>query len=354
MKKSALWRDLDGAKLIPALLCAVPWLAAGLMALRLAARPILDFEAIRDAYNDLTIRLPILFGVVSACLCLSGGFARQRWLRIAASAYGAIALACVALRIHATHIEPKLLAVREAELASPKIGRPIRLLHISDIQSDAVGRYEERVFDRMRALNPDLIVQTGDLLQPVPPATAESELPKMERLFETLHPPLGVWGVYGICPRLEDNTLGGMRILENDGAEIRAGESCIRIFGLGLDRSQALFADSAVERWLSQPAESAFRLLIGHAPDFALWAREREIDLCLAGHTHGGQVRLPFFGPIVTLSQAPREWARGFRRIGTPWLNVSAGIGVERAAGLPPIRFFCRPEMTLIRLVPSK
>ena len=80
---------------------------------------------------------------------------------------------------------------------------------------------------------------------------------------------------------------------------------------------------------------------------------ELPIDLCLAGHTHGGQVWVPGYGPLVTDSAVPREWARGFRQIGLPFLNVSAGAGSNRFGGLPPMRFNCPTELTLIELVPS-
>jgi len=65
-------------------------------------------------------------------------------------------------------------------------------------------------------------------------------------------------------------------------------------------------------------------------------------------------VRLPFFGPLTTYSEVPKDWARGFRRIGIPYLNVSAGAGSNRFNGLPPIRFNCPTEMTLIELVPLR
>ena len=110
----------------------------------------------------------------------------------------------------------------------------------------------------------------------------------------------------------------------------------------------------AIEPWLDQSDPNDFRILFGHSPNFALGVAESPIDLCLAGHTHGGQVNVPFYGPLVTYSEVPREWARGFRRIGIPYLNVSAGAGSNRRHGLPPIRFNCPTEMTLIELVPMR
>ena len=110
----------------------------------------------------------------------------------------------------------------------------------------------------------------------------------------------------------------------------------------------------SVEPWLEQSDANDFRILFGHSPDYALSVAEAPIDLCLAGHTHGGQVNLPFIGPLVIYSEVPKEWAKGFRRVGIPYLNVSAGAGSNRRGGLPPLRFNCPTEMTLIELVPMR
>jgi predicted MPP superfamily phosphohydrolase len=110
----------------------------------------------------------------------------------------------------------------------------------------------------------------------------------------------------------------------------------------------------SIEQWLALSAPNDFRILLGHAPDYVLGLSEASIDLCLAGHTHGGQVVLPFFGPLVIDSAVPKDWAQGFRRVGIPYLNVSAGAGSNRRHGLPPLRFNCPTEMTLIELVPLR
>jgi predicted MPP superfamily phosphohydrolase len=144
-------------------------------------------------------------------------------------------------------------------------------------------------------------------------------------------------------------------MLASRSARIDTGAGWIDLHGLNLFQSKsAKWAQRSIKSWLSQSAEGDFRLLMGHAPDYTLALADAPIDLCLAGHTHGGQVRLPFFGPLVIDSAVPREWARGFRRIGVPYLNVSAGAGSNRRHGLPPIRFNCPTEMTLIELVPLR
>lgn len=96
--------------------------------------------------------------------------------------------------------------------------------------------------------------------------------------------------------------------------------------------------------------EEDVNILLGHAPDYILSLGHLSIDLCLAGHTHGGQVRIPFFGPPITLSRVPREWARGMHEVGNTRINVSAGVGSEHMMDLPAIRFNCPTEISVIEL----
>jgi len=92
--------------------------------------------------------------------------------------------------------------------------------------------------------------------------------------------------------------------------------------------------------------------VLGHVPNFALGGGGA--DLLIAGHTHGGQIRLPLLGPIIVNCQVPRRWACGLSELpGGAKLLVSRGIGMERGFA-PRLRFLCHPELVVIDLVEEK
>lgn len=369
-------------------LARVRWLAAGLLALAglllwvrratAGVRPYdLFFPLVGVAYELLTVVLPGALVVVGA-LSVLGGWAPRRGGRLAQSGKSsrqlaprrlvaagvllALAGALVLVRVYATHIEPYRLQVRRVTIRTADVDRRIRILHMTDVQSPSIGEYEAGAFRAIRALEPDLVLNTGDLLQPIPPASMASEEPKLEALFETLDPPLGIYSVMGNLEHsrdfeLKDRAFGGMVTLQGSGAVVRRGKTVIRIWGLGISSSSGqTWADPRpeVERWIEKAAPGEFTILMGHRPDYVARVSDLPMDLCLAGHTHGGQLRIPGFGPLVTSSSLPRRLARGFHRVGSTSLNVSAGIGAEHAFGLPSIRLFSPPDVTLIELVPAR
>jgi len=312
-----------------------------------------DF-VVRVLYDLNTLFYPTLFlGLAARRIVMRGQGVRP------GLAWIALALSLLTLRVYATHIEPRSLQLREVTISSSKVREPFTLLHISDIQSGGIGAYEEKVFDEIRALNPDLIVHTGDLLQPTGGLTRQSELPKLAALFATLHPPMGMYAVEGESDtglsHIPPDKLGGLRFLNSESIGIRANGIHIRLLGLAHAQSfrHGAVPETEVSKWLADSPTEAISIVMGHRPDYLTRLTDQPIDLCLAGHTHGGQVRLPWIGALATSSNAPKAWSRGYREAGHTRINVSAGIGASHNKGLPSIRINCPPEMTLIRFVPG-
>jgi predicted MPP superfamily phosphohydrolase len=264
----------------------------------------------------------------------------------------------VLLNFYITEIEPKRLKLRTIQLHSPKLTKPLRVIHFSDIQSAEISTYERDVFDAIAELDADLILFTGDFLQLEKDKDFDREWFKLKSLFDQLKPRLGIYAVYGDTElelySKKKSELAPIEILSSNSINIDYEGGIIALHGLSLFQSKRpLWALRSIEPWLESTDETAFKILLGHAPDYAMILQDMPIDLCIAGHTHGGQVRLPFFGPLTIYSKIPKVWSLGFRKIGMPYLNVSAGVGSNRFGGLPPIRFNCPPEFTLIELLPE-
>lgn len=307
------------------------------------------FRTVGAVYHGLFVGAPLLIlGVVALQV-----WASRQFERLDATAL-AVAAVLFGTYVCATHIEPRNLQVRRVTIDKEAVDGELRILHISDIQAAHIGAHERQAFERMRRLDPDLVVHTGDLLQPPTPPKRR----RLAELFRSLDPPHGVYHVVG------DTDVGwtdrewhdfdqaaDITTLRNEPIDIETDAGHVRLSGLELTSSRNLQSEALrnILRRVDSGADVT-QILAGHAPDFALAVRQTgaDVDLALAGHTHGGQIRLPWFGPLLTLSEVPRDWARGHTEVGPTHLNVSAGIGAEHRHNLPSIRFNCPPEMTLL------
>ena len=145
-----------------------------------------------------------------------------------------------------------------------------------------------------------------------------------------------------------------IRLLERDGwvhlknRKYERRTNGLRMEVVGLDDPHIHRADIRVA---ARPGSGVFGLAVVHSPDPAPELAALGYDLVVAGHTHGGQVRLPVIGALVTNCTIPTRLARGLARIGPSYLHVSPGMGTSKYA---PFRLFCRPEATLLELGPAQ
>jgi hypothetical protein len=255
------------------------------------------------------------------------------------------AAAIIGIGVFAFTIEPFRLEVTSLRIESPKIEAPLRVLLLSDLQTDRVGRYERDVLARVRSASPDLILMSGDYLHIRDPGRrAEVREELREALREGgLGAPLGAIAVAGNIDPPD-----WRRIFDGFPVEVVVETKRFDLDGVTVT---ALGVWESFDPDLVVPEREGFHIVLGHSPDFALGSIGA--DLLLAGHTHGGQVRLPFVGPLLTLSRVPRAWAAGMTRLDERRsLVVSRGVGMERGPA-PRLRFLCRPELVVIDLVPA-
>lgn len=307
-----------------------------LLAMALADRP----GAARLLCSFLFVHLPLVM-LAAAAICA----AYRHYAPAAAGAFVAVALAAVG--VDAFLLEPTWLVVSYETIQTSKLDNPLRIVVVADFQADAIGPYERRVIETAAAEKPDLLLFLGDYLQsPVKPKE------ELHMAFREIwngagpKPPFGTFAVRGNCDRADWAALF-------DGLDVRTvsrTESVdvgpIRLTCLGMEDS---FDHEIV---LQRPDDdSRFHVVAGHCANFMLG--DIPGDLMLAGHSHGGQLQIPFFGPPLTLSVAPRRWCAGIlsRREDGAWVRVSRGTGMERG-NAPRLRFWCRPEIVVIDLVP--
>ena len=220
----------------------------------------------------------------------------------------------------------------------------LRLAHLSDFHmSGRIARaYYEAVVDEVNRLQPDLVAITGDLVE---------RAACLDWLPDTLGRLRAAAGVYFVRGN-HDRRVDEQRLL--------AAMDELGIVHLGGTTRQLTVHGTPIllagnERpWFGTPPSDLpprdadglpLRILLAHGPDQYTWAREHDFDLMLAGHNHGGQVRLPLVGAILAPSLAGTRYASGaFRRRQTV-LHVSRGT-----ASLTPFRWNCPPEIALLVL----
>jgi hypothetical protein len=265
-------------------------------------------------------------------------------------------LIIAALSLYATWIEPFRIQVTWAELHSPKLASrkrgnpPIRLLHISDLHVERITSRERELLDLVEDLNADLIVLTGDYLNLSSVRDRESQVAArglLEALCERASGP--VYAITGSPPvDLKDvvpSIFEGIDItwLLDQVANVEIHNHRIYLVGLRCtrERSQDI---PRLRHLLSQAHDDRFILLLYHSPDLMPEAVELGVDLYLCGHTHGGQLRLPLFGALVTSSAFWKRYEMGrYEEHGTI-LYVSRGLGME-GLGAPRARFLSPPEV---------
>ncbi|MBI4728641.1 MAG: metallophosphoesterase [Acidobacteria bacterium] len=278
----------------------------------------------------------------------------------------AVAAAGAAVLIYASLVERTWWAVRRHRLPClPPGSAPLTILHVSDLHMRPGQRRKCRFIASLGSLAPDLAVATGDLLEDDRGAEAVVEALSAIRARLGGVFVLGSHDYFRSGPKIP---LGYLRARRGPAAEAGRTNERLPEMIAGLERagwrlaSNLAFETGGIDiAGLDDPylgrddlsvasprAREGFRLALVHAPDPARALAARGFDLILAGHTHGGQLRVPGIGALVTNSTVPRRWARGVHSVDGAWLHVSAGLGTSVHA---PVRFACRPEACLLELV---
>jgi len=265
----------------------------------------------------------VLAGAAAAAGALVGyAFLEPYWLEVTRT------------RIHARGLHPALEGFTIALLTDLHVGEgtPLSLIR--------------RACRLAMAERPDLIAVTGDLVA--------DDAPGFREVLGAVQGLAAPYGVYAV-PGNHDHRVGIERFRRDLAAQDAVGDLTNRAEVLDVDGAR--FCVAGVDDFsygnpdlgvLPPPDERDFTLLLAHDPDQAERVRRvcDAVDLIVSGHTHGGQVRLPFVGAVRNPAERDDLYEEGLRR--RPWTQVytSRGVGTVRF----PIRFLCRPEVAMLTL----
>ncbi|EOO27151.1 phosphoesterase [Bacillus cereus VD133] len=263
----------------------------------------------------------------------------------------------VSVYSYAHYYEPKTISITCNQIKNkniPKGFQGVKIVQFSDTHLGPNFTHEQlmKLVDQINRLKPDIVVFTGDLIDNF--AEYGSQRKEAQPILGQIHANLGKYAVFGNHDRGGGGSFlfkgfmeeAGFTVLVNqiDKITVANGDQ-ITIAGL----DDFLLGKPKVRDTLHQLKPKDFNLLLVHEPDIVDEALEYPIDLQISGHSHGGQVQLPFGKPIISTSLG-KKYMEGLYSLEGKNKNlqlyVNRGIGTTRAK----VRFLCKPELSVFLL----
>lgn len=248
----------------------------------------------------------------------------------------------------------------------------IRILHISDLHLAGRNKKIESYFKKLAAIESDFVMVTGDFIE------NNNGIEWCIKYLKEFSPRLGTWACIGNhdkfnfnilypfffhlmdTPKKNNSELLVQRLKENDTKVLINEKKTININSVPLtivgvdapfgfyrykDRKKFYKEIMSLRRLFLNTSQDEYVILLSHTPDLLKELDSFKINLTLSGHTHGGQIRLPFIGPLVAFSPFQRAHNKGLYNYNGHYLHVSGGLGVAKTI---PLRLFCPPEATVL------
>ncbi len=250
----------------------------------------------------------------------------------------------------AHHIEVNRLDISLARLPHEFDG--FRVVLMSDLHLSTDSSFTSQIRERLSGLNADALLLAGDFKDLyADEKMAADQLLQLMPAFQKFERVYAVSGNLDTLRMMREVETLGIRVLRNEREVLKRGDATLGIAGAshpysatGLGRILARFTDT------SGRSLPDCQILLAHSPDVMLREESRQADLVLVGHTHGGQIRVPFIGAVVTKTRLGRGYASGLFTFGNTQLFVTRGVGTTYV----PLRFLSPPEIVLITLRPGK
>lgn len=258
-------------------------------------------------------------------------------------------------------IEPYIIKVERVSFEIknlPSSFEKIKIVHLSDFHSRNFGKREQKLLKIVDELNPDFIFITGDIVD-----WTTRDFDSCQVFWKELsqNHEGRVFGVYGNHehrnPRFSilKNALkeSKIEILDNESRKINVNEDFVYL--IGVDDPHLGFDD--IEKAMKDVEDDAPKILLAHSPEIFRKVKEMDvdphtknsgvgIDLVLVGHTHGGQINIPWLVDFIIPLKYDKKYKRGLFKENSTYLYVNRGIGLV----ILPLRFNSFPEITLIKL----
>jgi predicted MPP superfamily phosphohydrolase len=358
------WQLLSKSQVL-AILAALAMLLFGLMdGVLLAALPRLHLSYGSLGLPWFLILLTRIILLLIVTLPLAGLFNLQPALDTLQTArgglilWGIVNLLISAVAFYGMYLEPFDLRVTELKFPGPAFssGRPLRIVQLADLHVERLTKREDEILTHLSTLQPDLIVLTGDYVN-YDYACEPRAIQEARTFLSQIHAPKGVYAIPGSkfvdAPETMTEIFTGLDItvLTDQAQALPVGNGVLYLAGVKIDRSG--HDRTVLSELMQQAPPGAYSILLYHSPDLIEAAAQNGVDLYLAGHTHGGQVRFPFIGAVITLSAYRRKYASGLHTLGPTTLYTSRGLGME-GLHLPRARLLCPPEIVVIDLIPEK
>lgn len=255
--------------------------------------------------------------------------------------------------LYAREVETRRVEVRPVELTLPRLAPEFdgyRIVQFGDLHLDDWSKPERlhRIVGRVNDQQPDLVAITGDFASY---SAKEFDAGRLVEALRGLRARDGCVAILGNHDYLTDVKLvrrcmreGGITELVNSVRTLRRGDAALHIAGI----DDVMEGESRLDLVLRELPEEGAAILLAHEPDFAdVSSATRRFDLQLSGHSHGGQVAVPFLQRLV-LPPFSQRYTRGLYDVRGMIQHTNRGIGFVHAR----LRFLCRPEITALTLRP--
>lgn len=281
----------------------------------------------------------------------AAGISRRTFLARTAALIGSLVAVPSAAYGYAALVEPQWLEVVRLKLRFEGLPEPFRGLRIVQFSDLHVGFHYDagqlaKLAVRIRNEQPDVVCFTGDLVD----YSIGPDYPLVRDALREIRATLGCFAVLGnhdyygnadeVASLLKD---GGFTCLRNQGVRLAKDGSAIYIAGI----EDAWEGKPDLKQTVKGTRPEDFTILLSHAPDYADEVLKYPVKLQLSGHSHGGQVRLPFIGPLASVPHGSK-YPSGQYHLGDGKLTLYTNRGI--GFSMKPIRFMCRPELTVFTL----